>query len=622
MSQEVPRRLPIGAEVQQDGRTHFRVWAPRRRTVEVVLERHSRGAYLLNSEGGGYYHGFAPAAAGAFYRFRLDGQEPLYPDPASRFQPEGPHGPSQVVDPAAFAWSDHGWAGVSLPGQVLYEMHIGTFTPEGTWEAAAHQLPELKDTGIAILEIMPLADFPGRFGWGYDGVNLFAPTRLYGTPDDVRRFIDRAHGLGLGVILDVVYNHFGPDGNYLCQFSSDYLSDRYQTEWGPALNYDNPNSAPVREYVAANARYWIEEFHFDGLRLDATPNIFDSSKEHILSVIGRTVREAANGRSTLVIAENEPQQVQLVRPLAEGGYGFDALWNDDFHHAARVALTGRIEAYFSDYRGTPQELISTVKHGFLYQGQHYLWQKKRRGTRTRGIPPQAFVNFLENHDQAANNGGKRLWQTTSPGRYRALTALLLLCPETPMLFQGQEFASSSPFYYFADHKPELARLVHKGRKEFVAQFPNLATPAMQERIPDPADANTFEHCKLNFSERQQHAAAYALHRDLLRLRREDTVFRAPRPGGVDGAVLTTHALVLRFFGQDGDDRLLLINLGTDVLLAPTPEPLVAPDEGKEWKVLWNSEDPRYGGDAAVAAERQDGWRLPGESAAVMKAAIS
>jgi maltooligosyltrehalose trehalohydrolase len=618
MKQEVPRRLPIGAEVQRDGRTHFRVWAPRRHTVEVVLEGPSRDTFALRSEGHSYFHGFAPAAAGARYRYRLDGESTLYPDPASRFQPEGPHGPSQIVDPAAFTWTDHEWYGVALPGQVLYEMHIGTFTPEGTWEAATRQLPELKDAGIGILEIMPLADFPGRFGWGYDGVNPFAPTRLYGPPDDVRRFIDRAHSLGLGVILDVVYNHFGPDGNYLVQFSGDYISDRYQTEWGPALNYDNPNSAPVREFVAANARYWIDEFHFDGLRLDATPNIFDSSKEHILSVIGSTVRKAAKGRATLVIAENEPQHIHLVRPHEEGGYGFDALWNDDFHHTARVALTGRTEAYFSDYRGTPQEFISSVKHGFLYQGQHYLWQKKRRGTRTKGAPPTAFVNFLENHDQIANNGGNRLWQLTSPGRYRALTALLLLGPQTPMLFQGQEFASSSPFHYFADHKPELAHLVCQGRKEFMAQFPRLATPAMQERIPDPADPNIFESCKLDFSQRQQHAVVYALHRDLLRLRREDAVFGAPRPGGVDGAVLSAHAFVLRYFGEDDDDRLLLINLGADLLLAPVPEPLLAPDAGRAWQVLWNSEDLSYGGDGSISTEREDGWRLAGASATVMK----
>ncbi len=497
-------------------------------------------------------------------------------------------------------------------------MHIGTFTPEGTWEAAARQLPELKDVGITVLEIMPLADFPGNFGWGYDGVNLFAPTRLYGSPDDVRRFIDRAHSLGMGVLLDVVYNHFGPDGNYLGEFSKDYTTDRYKTDWGPAINYDGPNCAPVREYVAVNAHYWIEEFHFDGLRLDATQNIYDSSKEHILAAISRGVRRAASGRATIVVTENEPQQIRLVRPLEEGGYGFDALWNDDFHHTARVALTGRTEAYFSDYRGTPQELISTVKHGFLYQGQHYLWQKKRRGTRTMDVPAASFVIFLANHDQLANTGGRRPWQIASPGRHRALTALLLLSPGTPMLFQGQEFASSCPFYFFADHKPELAAIVNKGRKEFMAQFPSLAAPAMQERIPNPADPATFTCCKLDFSERQKHAGIHALHRDLLRLRREDPVFRRQQRDSVDGAVLSPLAFVLRYFGEDGDDRLLLINLGADVLLAPMPEPLLAPEAGKAWKLLWNSEDPRYGGDSAAAAERADGWHLPGESAVVMR----
>jgi maltooligosyltrehalose trehalohydrolase len=617
MKQEIPRRLPIGAELQQDGQAHFRVWAPRRRSVAVVLDGPDRGPYPLRPEGNGYFSGFAPAAASIRYRYRLD-EDGLFPDPASRFQPDGPHGPSQIMDPSAFAWTDHDWPGMTLAGQVIYEMHVGTFTPEGTWAAAAQQLPQLRETGITVLEIMPLADFAGRFGWGYDGVNLFAPTRLYGTPDDVRRFIDRAHSLGMGVIHDVVYNHLGPDGNYLGQFSSDYVTDRYKTDWGPAINYDGPNSEPVREYVASNVRYWIEEFHFDGLRLDATQNIYDDSEEHILAVIRRTVRAATKGRGTLVVTENEPQKIRLVRSPQEGGYGFDGMWNDDFHHTARVALTGRIEAYFTDYRGTPQELISTAKHGFLYQGQRYLWQKQRRGTRTVGAPPAAFVVFLENHDQVSNTGGQRPWQLSLPGRYRALTALLLLSPGTPMLFQGQEFASSRPFFYFADHKPELARIVCKGRKGFMAQFPSLATPALQERIPDPANPATFERCKLDFSEREQHADVYALHRDLLRLRREDLVFRAQRPGGVDGAVLSPHAFVLRYFGDDGDDRLLLINLGPDVLLAPMSEPLLAPDEDMGWEVLWSSEDPRYGGDSAVAEEREDGWRLPGESAVVMR----
>jgi maltooligosyltrehalose trehalohydrolase len=572
----------------------------------------------LSADEGGYFAGFAAAPAGTRYRFRLDGETKLYPDPASRFHPEGPHGPSQIVDPAAFAWTDQNWRGVSLPGQVIYEMHLGTFTREGTWEAAMRQLPELAALGITVLEVMPLADFAGRFGWGYDGVNLFAPTRLYGTPEDVRRFIDRAHSLGMGVIHDVVYNHLGPDGNYLELFSADYVTDRYTTDWGPAINYDGPNSDPVREYIAGNAAYWIDEYHFDGLRLDATQNIYDSSAEHILTVIGRRVREAARGRATIIVTENEPQQIRLVRPVDEGGHGFDGMWNDDFHHTARVALTGRNEAYFTDYQGTPQEFISAIKHGFLYQGQRYKWQQKRRGSRTTGAPPATFVTFLENHDQVSNTGGVRLSYLAPPGRHRALTALFLLSPGTPMLFQGQEFASSSPFYFFADHEPELAWLVYKGRKEFLAQFPSQAHAEMQARVPDPANPATFQHCKLDFSEREKHAAQYALHRDLLRLRREDAVFRAQRPGGVDGAVLAPQAFVLRFFGEDGDDRLLLVNLGRDLLLAPAPEPLLAPNVGMDWEALWTSADARYGGDSAVAEEGEDGWRLPGESAVVMK----
>jgi maltooligosyltrehalose trehalohydrolase len=611
--------MPIGAEVLQDGRTHFRVWAPRRRKVEVVLEGSSERAFPLSAEEGGYFAGFTSAPAGTRYRFRLDGGPTLYPDPASRFQPEGPHGPSQVVNPAAFEWTDRNWHGAGLPGQVIYEMHIGTFTPEGTWQAAARELPELKAAGITVLEIMPLADFAGQFGWGYDGVNFFAPTRLYGTPDDARRFIDRAHSLGLAVILDVVYNHLGPDGNYLGQFSADYVTDRYKTDWGPAMNYDGPNAGPVREYVAGNAAYWIDEYHFDGLRLDATQNIYDSSAHHILTVIGQRVRAAAKGRQTIIVAENEPQDIRLVRPVEDGGHGFDGMWNDDYHHTARVALTKRTEAYFTDYRGTPQEFISAAKYGFLYQGQQYIWQKKRRGTRTTCASPATFITFLENHDQVSNTGGRRPHELTSPGRYRAMTALALLSPGTPMLFQGQEFASSRPFYFFADHKPDLARLVYKGRKEFLAQFPTQAHAEMQERVPDPSDSETFERCKLDFSEREKHAGLYALHRDLLRLRREEPAFRAQRPGGVDGAVLGAQAFVLRFFAEDeSDDCLLLVNLGHDMLLAPSPEPLLVPSTGMSWEALWTSEDPRYGGDSAVAEERKDGWHLPGESAVVMR----
>jgi maltooligosyltrehalose trehalohydrolase len=613
------RRLPVGAEPTTDG-VDFRVWAPRAGQVEVVLEPEGPATPLAR-EAHGYHRGIvAGAAAGARYRFRLDGG-PRLPDPASRFQPEGPHGPSQVIDPAAFAWTDETWRGVGLAGQVLYETHIGTFTPDGTWAAAARELPELARAGITVLEVMPVAEFPGRFGWGYDGVDLFAPTRLYGEPDDFRRFVDRAHALGLGVILDVVYNHFGPDGCYLARFSDTWFTDRHANEWGEAINFDGDGSGPVREFVLANAAHWIEEYHLDGLRLDATQQIFDASPEHILAALGRRVREAAGGRSTLLVAENEPQDVRLVRPLEQGGHGLDALWNDDFHHSAVVALTGLTAGYYSDYRGTAQEFVSLAKRGFLYQGQRYRWQKKRRGTPTAGVPPAAFVTFIQNHDQIANSAtGHRRHQLTSPGRYRAMTALMLLGPGTPMLFQGQEFGASAPFLYFADHKPELARQVRRGRAEFLRQFPTLAEPEMQRRLPDPADPATFEQSKLDLAERERHGEIYALHRDLLALRRGDAVFAGQRPGGVDGAVLSSDALVLRFFDGGEDDRLVLVNLGREVTIDPAPEPLLAPPEGAHWEVRWSSDDPRYGGFGTVAPEREDGWHLAAESAMVLRAA--
>jgi maltooligosyltrehalose trehalohydrolase len=502
---------------------------------------------------------------------------------------------------------------------VIYEMHLGTFTREGSWEAASRELPELADLGITMIEVMPIAEFPGRFGWGYDGVCLFAPYHLYGEPDDVRRFVDRAHAAGIAVILDVVYNHLGPDGNYLTQFSESYFTDRYTNDWGQAINFEDEGSAPVRELYLANAGYWIDEFRFDGLRLDATQDVKDASEDHILAAVTRRTREAAGARSVYVVAENEPQDTWLVRPPADQGYGMDALWNDDFHHAAQVALTGRNEAYYKDYKGTPQELISLAKYGYLYQGQRYAWQEKRRGTSALELPPAAFVTFLQNHDQVANSArGERCHQLAAPGRFRALTALLLLGPGTPMLFQGQEFCASSPFLFFADHNPELARLVRKGRIEFLSQFPSLAFPAMQAGVPDPESSATFERCKLDLAERQTHTECYALHQDLLRLRREDPVFRGESRKGLDGAVLGAEAFVLRFFG-DGSDRLLLVNLGRDLGLDVVPEPLLAPPAGGRWEVLWSSEEPRYGGNGAPAPEDENGcWRLPGQATVAMR----
>jgi maltooligosyltrehalose trehalohydrolase len=621
MSSTVPhRRLPVGAEVLPAGGAHFRVWAPRRRRVEVLLEgEHS--PLVLTAEDNGYFAGTSPAAhAGTLYRFRLDNEGP-YPDPASRFQPQGPHGPSQVIDPLAFSWTDQGWRGVGREGQVIYEMHIGTFTAAGTWEAASQQLPQLAELGVTVLEVMPIAEFPGRFGWGYDGVDLFAPTHLYGTPDDCRRFVDRAHAAGLGVILDVVYNHVGPDGNYLKQFSPDYFTNRYKNEWGEAINFDGPNAGPVRDFFLANAAYWIAEFHFDGLRLDATQQIFDSSADHFLAALSRQTRAVAAGRSIYLVAENETQEARLARPLEDGGWGLDALWNDDFHHSAQVVLSGHNEAYYSDYRGRPQEFISALKWGFLYQGQRSVWQKKSRGRPAFDLRAEQLVTFIQNHDQVANSArGERGHRLSSPAQYRAMTTLWLLGPGTPMLFQGQEFAASSPFLFFADHKPQLAKLVRQGRARFLAQFPSVAQAAVQAALPDPADPNTFARCKLDFAERQHHESIYVFHRDLLRLRREDPVLRMAARCRIEGAVLGEQAFVVGYFaGQEGE-RLIVVNFGEDVSLMPAPEPLLAPPEGKTWQVAWSSEDPRYGGTGMVPLDTDNTWRLPGHATILLRPA--
>jgi maltooligosyltrehalose trehalohydrolase len=498
-------------------------------------------------------------------------------------------------------------------------MHVGTFTRAGTFAAAAEELRELAHTGITLVELMPVAEFEGRFGWGYDGVDLYAPTRLYGTPDDFRHFVDAAHGCGIGVILDVVYNHLGPVGNYLRAFSPAYFTDAYVNEWGDAINFDGPDSGPVREFFVANAGYWIDEFHLDGLRLDATQQIFDRSPRHVLAEVGIRVREAAGERSIVIVAENEPQDTRLVRPLVEGGYGLDALWNDDFHHSAMVAITGRAGAYYSDTRGEPQELISAAKYGYLFQGQHYDWQRDARGTPAWGLAPAAFVTFLQNHDQVANSArGLRGHLQTSPGRWRAMSALFLLMPGTPMLFQGQEFAASSPFLYFADFGGELGAAVRKGRGEFLTQFPAIVDLERRAELADPGDPATFEQCRLDFSERETHRDAYALHMDLLRLRKEDTAFCLQRPGGVDGAVIGVHALALRFFTPGHvDDRVVIVNLGADITRGSFAEPLLAPPPGTDWALRWSSEAPSYGGGGTPDTWPDGCWVIPGESTLVL-----
>ena len=635
-SETATRRLPVGAEVLRGGGVSFRVWAPKRKSVQVVLSHDPGGqkAVLsldLDPERGpsendsGYYSAIVgEAAAGMYYGFRLDRDSSLIPDPASRFQPTGPEGLSQIVDPRNFTWSDAGWKGITIGGQVLYEIHVGTLTKEGTWSAATARLEEIAASGMTVVEVMPLADFPGTFGWGYDGVCLFAPTRLYGEPDDFRRFVNRAHTLGLGVILDVVYNHFGNIGCTIAEFADDYFSRHHKNEWGSPVNFDDENSGPVREFFLANVRYWIDEFHLDGFRFDATQQIFDDSESHILTEMAREARNAAGDRKVILLAENEPQDVRIVRSLEKGGYGFDAMCNDDFHHAARVRLTGLTEAYYEDYAGSIDELRSAVRGGFLYQGQISQHQGKRRGSPARGVPGTAFIHFLQNHDQVANSGtGLRIHELTSPGRLRAMTALWLLSPETPMFFQGQEFAASSPFYYFADFSGKDAKAVAQGRLDFLSQFPSLNTEEIRKSLPDPANRSTFERSTLEWADREKHRPIHELHSDLLKLRREDPVFRCQRADRIEGAALNEDCLVLRYFGDDAgneaSERMVLVNFGRQFCYSPSPEPLLAPPAGCEWAPLWTSEAVRYGAASTPEVEADDGWHIAAEAAIVLRA---
>jgi malto-oligosyltrehalose trehalohydrolase len=612
--------LELGAHF--DGRTtRFRVWAPDAERIAVV---HASGETLteLDRAPRGYFVGASDAAPpGTLYRFLVDEQGP-WPDPCSRYQPEGVHGPSMVVD-TRFQWTDSAWRGISLKGHTIYELHIGTFTPAGTFDAACERLSYLRDLGITLIEVMPVAQCPGRFNWGYDGVQLFAPSCSYGDYAAFKRFVDRAHALGLGVILDVVYNHLGPDGNYVPCFTQHFFSRRHRTDWGETLNFDAAHAEGVRAFVIENACYWVREFHLDGLRLDATQSIFDDSERHILAELVMRARQAALPRSIVITAENEPQCSEHLLPPERGGFGIDGMWNDDFHHAASVALCGSRDGYLRDFSGRAQELVSCAKHGFLFQGQRYGWQDKPRGSPFGELPVWRCIAFLDNHDQAANRfTGCRIAAQAAPPQYRALAAVLLLGPQTPLVFMGQEFAATSPFTFFADHRAELNELVHRGRRDFLAQFRAYADPAVQALVPDPAAHSTFESAKLDWREADSHAAALALHRDLLRLRQSDPVLADSDSYLLDGATLTEHAFVLRWYTPAGDDRLLVVNLAAEARFDALAEPLVAPPRKRLWSVLWASEDARYGGHGIVAPVEQSGrgpWYLAAHSATFLQA---
>ena len=601
-SQSEPR---LGAIVEADG-TVFNVWAPAQREIALVLD--GQPDIPMTGLGAGYFTATAAGVrAGQRYQFRLE--QGLRPDPVSRFQPDGPFGPSMVVDPHAFTWKASSWEGAQpRHRQIVYEMHIGTFTTGGTWTAARERLPHLASLGITTLEVMPIAEFDGRFGWGYDGVLLFAPYHHYGTPDDARAFVDTAHSLGLAVILDVVYNHLGPSGNFLPQFSTSYFA-AHDTDWGQGFNLDGDCSAPVRHFMRENVRHWIEEYRLDGLRFDATHALVDTSPVHIVQELTEHGRSVAAPRRIYVSIENEPQDTALVR-VADGEPGVDSLWNEDWHHSAFVALTGRREAYFTDYRGTAGEFASMARWNLLYQGQWYSWQKQPRGTDARRHPSAAFVSFLENHDQVANTGtGRRLHQLGDQAKWRALSTLLLLGPEVPLLFQGQEEVVEQPFTYFADHQAPLAELVRNGRLEFLSQFPSFASTEVREQLPVPNDEAMFNACRLDWRETSNSRDARRLYGDLIALRRNDAVVSAV--GTVDVSIdssAPTQDLALIRYSTGEEVRLLVINFGP-LLTCPMNDPLLAPGVGRRWELLFCSERSTYGGNGVDESFDEGCWRL-------------
>ncbi|HEY7189858.1 MAG TPA: malto-oligosyltrehalose trehalohydrolase [Vicinamibacterales bacterium] len=595
----------LGARVVADG-TLFTVWAPRHTSVAVVVDDVAHDMERLPDS---YFRLHLPGV-GAGRRYWYQIAEGRRPDPVSRFQPDGVFGPSMVVDDDAFDWSDDGWPGaVPAHRQVIYEMHVGTFTPAGTWAAAQERLRALASIGITTIEVMPIAEFGGRFGWGYDGVFFFAPFHHYGTPDDAKRFIDAAHAAGLAVILDVVYNHIGPVGSVLQDFGDQYFA-AHESEWGRGFNLDGADAAPVRQFMRANVLHWIADYHFDGLRFDAIHAVVDRSPEHLIDELTRCCREACAPRRLFMVAENEAQEVSYLTGGDKGLAGVDATWNEDWHHSIFVALTGRREAYFTDYAGTAAELAAMARWNLLYQGQWYSWQKKGRGTDARHLPSSSFVSFLENHDQVANTGfGTRLCDEVGASLWRAMTAVLLLGPQIPMLFQGQERASTEPFTYFADHEGDLAEAVRKGRMEFLSQFASLRDRGIQRLMPAPSDASAFHRCQLRWTESRNAAETLKLHADLLALRRNDPVLSTlgTPDTAIASAAPTASVLILRY-QREHDERLILLNLNALTTLEMS-DPLLAAPSGQKWDMTWCSDHADYGGRGIVESFGEGQWKL-------------
>jgi 1,4-alpha-glucan branching enzyme len=576
--------------------TRFRVWAPNARGVELRIEprggRPTRVA-LARVDDGMLEARVEDVGAGDRYAFFLDGAGP-FPDPASRRQPEGVHGPSEVVDPGRFVWSDADWRGVRLEDLVLYELHVGTFTREGTFAAAADRLPLLRELGVTAIELMPVADFPGRRNWGYDPAALFAPARCYGTPDELRALVDAAHRLGLGVYLDVVYNHFGPTGAYATAFSRHFLTGRHRSPWGEGINLDGEHARQVREFFIENALAWIHEYHVDGLRVDATHALSDSSRRHFLAELAARVRAAAGERTVLLIAEDDRNLAALLLPETAGGTGIDAVWTDDFHHQMRRLLAGDSEGYLADFSGTVADLATTIRQGWLFTGQHSTHFEGPRGTDPSGIPSRRFVVCLQNHDQVGNRAmGDRLTDTIDLATYRAASALLLCVPETPLLFMGQEWAARTPFRYFTDHEPELGQSVTEGRRRGFQRFSAFAAPEARAGIPDPQALATFLSSRLNWDERgrEPHAGVLRLYQALLAWRRGEPALRDARRDGFQVAALDDGTLALRREATDAGALLLVVRLvGAGACVVP---PALAAGMRS---ILATTEEPRFAAD--------------------------
>jgi maltooligosyltrehalose trehalohydrolase len=521
---------PTLGAVPASGGARFTVWAPQAGHVEIVFEHPGFTVTRpLDRLPDGTFTGWEPdVPAAARYRFRIDGG-PALPDPASRWQPDGVHGASAFVDPAQFIWTDGHWRGLSRDDLVLYELHVGTFTPEGTFAGVESQLAYLASLGVTAIELMPVAEAAGCRNWGYDGVDLFAPSHHYGTPDDLRRLVNAAHMHGLGVILDVVYNHFGPDGACVSAFSDRYFTDRHASPWGAAVNLDGDGSEHVRGFFIENALHWVHEYHVDGLRLDATHALVDDGPTHFLAEFADRVRAGA-GRPVVLVAEDDRNMATLVHRVPRG-YGFDAVWADDFHHQMRRAIAGDHEGYFADFSGTATDIAATIRRGWYYTGQTAPARKQPRGSDPTGLAPSRFVVCLQNHDQIGNRAfGDRLHHGVDLATYRAASALLLMLPQTPLLFMGQEWAASTPFLYFTDHAPALGRRVTEGRREEFSAFSAFADPVARAQIPDPQDPSTFALSRLRWDElaAPEHAGVHRLYATLLGLRRTEPALRDPR----------------------------------------------------------------------------------------------